>query len=328
MLDGIINFDQTKIGYVQNPYNDLWKVDSGHLTVDYAYLNSLKKYNLVIIDMCEEHWGDRGAINLIKSIFTDAQITYLILSHCPTDHDPDNMIIFFPLFYHWSIKHFQRSVVDFTNRRDFNLGCLNSNPRPHRIANYLKLSKKSYFKYSSVTLSNTRDSGSTRNDDISLTSEELNFWDNISLKLPTIKPAMHFSAAGLRLPALTDSYTHLVTEAAVFPRVFITEKIWKPIVSGQLFFVLGSPGTIKFLQEVGVDVFNDYINHDHYDNEEDWRTRLDLLYEVIDDFMSKDLYSIYQETVDRRITNCNKFYSGEFDPVYKNTLIKIIKEYS
>ena len=49
-------------------------------------------------------------------------------------------------------------------------------------------------------------------------------------------------------PACEDSYVQLVTESTVEPRIFITEKTWKPIASGQLFLILGNPGIIKHLE--------------------------------------------------------------------------------
>ena len=328
MLDGLIQFDQEKIGYIQNPYNDLWKVNSGLLHVNNDYLNSLKKYNLVIVDMSQEHWGTRGAIDSLATTFTDNNINYVILSHEPNDHAPDNNIIFYPLFYHWGVQNFQRTKIAFDLEKSYKLGCLNSNPRPHRIANFLKLSNKSYFESCSITFSDTRDSGSTRDDDIELTNDELLFWNIISPTLPNKKPPQHLSFAGINLPALTDSYTHLVTEACIFPRLFVTEKVWKPVASGQLFFVLGTPGTINYLRNCGVDVFDDYIDHAHYDNEQDWRKRLELLYEVIDDFMTKDLYSIHMQTLERRIANHTKFYQGLFDTKYREILLNLIKQHS
>jgi hypothetical protein len=58
--------------------------------------------------------------------------------------------------------------------------------------------------------------------------------------------------------------------------VFLSEKTWKPIRAGQLFLILGQPGTIESLRKLGFNVFDDYIDHS-YDNNVDITKRIELL---------------------------------------------------
>jgi hypothetical protein len=54
--------------------------------------------------------------------------------------------------------------------------------------------------------------------------------------------------------------------------VFVTEKTIKPIRNGQMFMVLGCPGTLRFLRKFGYKTFAPYID-ESYDNEPDVRLR-------------------------------------------------------
>jgi hypothetical protein len=123
--------------------------------------------------------------------------------------------------------------------------------------------------------------------------------------------------------AYLDTYVNLVTETTVIDRLFVTEKTWKPIASGQLFLILGNPGTVQFLREQGVDTFDDYIDHG-YDLETDPATKLNLLYKSLDQLMISNLEDIYKQTKNRRLENASRFFAGEFDSQYYKTLKECI----
>jgi hypothetical protein len=57
---------------------------------------------------------------------------------------------------------------------------------------------------------------------------------------------------------------------------FTSEKIWKPIASGQLFLVVGSPGTCAWLRKLGFYTFDD-----EYDIEQNFASRLNLIADVV-----------------------------------------------
>ena len=63
-----------------------------------------------------------------------------------------------------------------------------------------------------------------------------------------------------------DSVFNIVTESFISAgEVFLTEKIFKPIIWHQPFIIIGNPGSIEFLRTDGFDVFDDIIDHS-YDN--------------------------------------------------------------
>jgi hypothetical protein len=94
-------------------------------------------------------------------------------------------------------------------------------------------------------------------------------------------------------------------------QTFISEKTWKPIFSGQLFLILGPVGIINYLRAIGVDVFDDVIDHS-YDQESDLQTKISMLMTAITDLLNKDLDQVCVNTYHRRQKNLDLVYSLEF----------------
>jgi len=69
---------------------------------------------------------------------------------------------------------------------------------------------------------------------------------------------------------LYDIYpVNLVTETLFFTNaIFPTEKIFKPMLHGQIFLLAGAPGFLKQLQEYGFKTFGPYID-ETYDSIDD-----------------------------------------------------------
>jgi hypothetical protein len=156
-----------------------------------------------------------------------------------------------------------------------------------------------------------------------LLDEELNYWNSIRHSLP-----QRLVSDSIDLPQLSDSYLHLVTETTVIPGVFITEKTWKPVAAGVPFLIFGNPGTISFLKTLGVDTYDDVIDHAFYDNEPDWRIRLTKIHTVLDNLIDYGAEKIYQQLFVRTQNNQTKFCNGDFDPGYESQLFSAIKNVS
>lgn len=282
-------------------------------------LESLSKYKLVVVNSSSEHWGNGGGKFAVERCQA-ANLNFLVLTHNPHEHLFYPRLMYYPYWYHNSrngFKQVKTSVV-----KKYKLSCLNGSPRPHRIANYLRLLNKSYIDQICVNFFNVvRPEMAERTDDVVLTDSEIHCWDTIKHDLPMRNGLIMKNASRtLDLPALTDSYVHLVTETTVIPHVFITEKTWKPIASGMLFLIFGNPGTVDHLRELGVDVFDDIIDHKYYDNQLDWRARLECIHTLIDYLVAQDLETIYKATHSRRLENQKKFFNGDFDLRYNQEI--------
>jgi hypothetical protein len=122
-----------------------------------------------------------------------------------------------------------------------------------------------------------------------------------------------------RHPAFADTYLHIVSETTCKDKIFLTEKTWQPILAGQLFMIWGNSGIIAHLRDLGVDVFDDIVNHE-YDTVIDHRGRLTSIHEELDRLSMLDWSDIYNYTAKRRQTNADRFHTGVFISRYVDRL--------
>jgi len=100
--------------------------------------------------------------------------------------------------------------------------------------------------------------------------------------------------------------------------IFITEKVWKPIIAEQPFVVYGNPGYLKKLHEIGFQTFNNFFD-ESYDTELDKDLRIKKIIKTLKEIREKDYKELYLKTEDIRKHNKNLFWN-------KNELSKSINE--
>jgi hypothetical protein len=310
--------DYNNVVFFKATYNNII-VDNGQkCTINHDYLS---QYNskLIIIDFASEHWD--GFDDTVYHELDAGGYNFVLLTYDHTKHQRYPKMFYYPYWYYDSLE-WPVTKNNTVKPRKFDLGCLNANPRTHRIANHYQLMKKSYKNQMSVSFYKN-DVDPRRRNDVILLDEELNYWNSVKTSLPP-RTATHT----INLPQLFDSYLHLVTETTVMPGVFITEKTWKPIATGVPFLILGNPGTMSFLKTLGVDTYDNVIDHAYYDHESDWRTRLTKMHTVLDNLIEYGAEKIYRQLFIQAQNNQTKFYNGEFDPGYQSQLISAIKHVS
>lgn len=310
-IDDLLTED---IHYIFSPlslFNSEWRWD-------YQKFSALPKDKFILVNCASENWGMGVFIESLYNELVKYNLSFLIISHTPQDHKKNSKILFYPYWYHHSIKNFDQQT--YSNTKTYNISCLNGTPRPHRIINYFKLLDKNYPK-SIITMHTIDNFVTNRDDDCQLDPLILKKWIDTSIQFADRNKSE--CSQGPNHKAYTDTYINLVTETTISDRLFITEKTWKPIASGQLFLILGNPGTIQFLREQGVDTFDDYIDHS-YDSEPNFIIRLNKLYNSLDNLMISNLKDIYKQTRQRRLTNSTQFFNGAFDPHYAKDLIECI----
>ena len=75
-------------------------------------------------------------------------------------------------------------------------------------------------------------------------------------------------------PPNVDAFWHVVTETVFYyPKLHLTEKIFKPIVSKQPFMLLAAPGNLAYLKSYGFKTFDSIID-ESYDNINDHDARI------------------------------------------------------
>lgn len=80
----------------------------------------------------------------------------------------------------------------------------------------------------------------------------------------------------VKKPFFNDAYWNFVTESFFADYCALTEKTFKPIANLQPFIIVGAPGSLAALHDLGYKTFNDIID-ESYDYTEDDDRRMELL---------------------------------------------------
>jgi len=110
--------------------------------------------------------------------------------------------------------------------------------------------------------------------------------------------------------------------------LFLSEKIWKPIVIGHPFMVFGNKGTLKYLKELGYKTFSDWID-ESYDEEEDNLKRCDMIINELKKFQKyniKELKSMREEMYSICKYNKNHFINL-FELNYKDRTSMVLDKH-
>jgi hypothetical protein len=218
----------------------------------------------------------------------------------------DPKVKFFPFWTVWS--SIQNKNFSLSKKR-YNLSCLNGTPSFHKRLLYIALSKEQYF--SDILFS----FGSQKSnvyyawgyDILMEESEELEY---SKLPYPVEIDTVDIVDLSTNQPAYQQTYINIVTETTCkFP--MLSEKTFKPIRAGQLFILLAPVGSIQFLRDIGIDTFDDIIDHS-YDTVDDVRLRIKLIVSEISRLNLLQLDNIYSIIKPRLIQNAEFLNSDKF----------------
>ena len=92
--------------------------------------------------------------------------------------------------------------------------------------------------------------------------------------------------------------------------VFMTEKIWKPIIAKHLFVVHGNHLYLQKLKEIGFKTFSAYFD-ESYDLESDKDKRIEKICKVCKDLLEADWRDLYLQTQAVRKHNYEMFFNRE-----------------
>jgi len=210
---------------------------------------------------------------------------------------------------------------DTVSPRPYLASCLNRTPRLHRAWLFLKLIQQPWFDrclYSFGNIPPRFDQLIADSIDqlrVGLTAEEFDAVANYiptGIKLPNEPEADNLYYTSNASLAHSLCMVDIVTESDVTVP-FISEKAWKPIVSGQLFLILGPMGIVAHLRATGVDVFDDVFDHG-YDQEPDVHVRIDKILKNV--LLVTD--QVWQATHERRLKNMQLVQSDQYIQLLKD----------
>ena len=282
-------------------------------------INNLTNISYVIFDDSGNPINTDQRINDVKRAGIKHPVVVLssLFKYYKTPH-PNQQVKFFPFWAIWSSEPhniIHRILVHqnfSTHAKKYKVSCLNGTPWNHRLLNYLYLSQKPYFNEILFSFGHRGKPVDMMND-ITLTEFELK---DISLLPENITAIDQDAVSGIDVtcnhPAYMQTYVNLVVETNVRTSTpMLSEKTFKPIIAGQLFVLIASPGAIQFLRDIGIDTFDDIIDHS-YDNELDPRIRFRLALVQIDRLVSQDLEAVYKQIYSRLQHNSQYLQSQEF----------------
>lgn len=266
----------------------------------------LSKYSCVIFNLSVNPIPVEEFLSKINQ--SSIGIKYYILTGLFNRYQNETIAKFFPFWAVWSSLQPPMSTI---SNRKYKLSCLNGTPWSHRKLSYLALSKKLYFGEMIFTFGHRPYHDVPSID--SLTPGEL-------LEFNQLKDEVCFldsdATIGIDItinhPAYLDSYVNFVTETTVRNDApMLSEKSFKPILAKQLMVLFASPGSVDFLRKIGIDMFDDVIDHS-YDYIVDTRTRLDQALIQVDRLMLRNLDQLYLELLPRLVKNSQYLLSQEF----------------
>lgn len=280
---------------------------------------------------CSDEIFDQQFVLDVNNYYSTNHKNFIITCGALSMHQVKPNIFYYPDSYYWSRKKLAYpDQVDLVSPRQYVFSCLNGTPWPHRIKNYLALRKSDCYDNFLFTMhDNTNFEFLERNFKLKLTDDERLLWKELSPSWPTLEHVMQTSMQrqgttvplGTNIDAYQNSYIHLITESHIERPSYISEKTWKSISNGQLFIMLGGVNTISDLRLLGVDCFDDYIDHDYYDQEIDPVARINKIQNLVKDLNKLNVQEIWHKTESRRNQNIVNFLNGSFGRKYLEQIL-------
>ena len=108
--------------------------------------------------------------------------------------------------------------------------------------------------------------------------------------------------------------------------VFMTEKIWKPIIAKQIFVVHGNYLYLQKLREMGFKTYNNYFE-EVYDLDRDPDIRIDTIVDVCDRLRDAPWQDMYLQSKALRQYNFNHFFNEEKLSLEINKTLNLFLEF-
>jgi len=200
-------------------------------------------------------------------------------------------------WFYMVTKHTKNNLFFNHNNKKYDFLYLNKQPRAHRLKLYEKLVMNK----------------SLENSLYSFTDHENSIQLNFDYELPWLDTKKRYPRHGFDQDIYEKPYNEtgcsIVSETNDNNTdVFMTEKIWKPIIAGHVFIVHGNYQYLKKLKEIGYKTFESVFD-ESYDNIKDRNERIKVLAELIKSLKGSNWNDIYHKTESIRKHNQKNFWN-------------------
>lgn len=276
--------------------------------------------------------------------------TYNVTGDYTYHYRPDHNVKFFPAFL-WTIsarqvdeyfpnsRHRQyKTVYDTDLIKAKGVMCLNRNLTWHRMYLFSLLAEQPWFdKISYSFLNKVKHRLDTIAVKQHLSDQELakiaSFDHLLPLKIPSELdtdvsdiPVMWMEgASSVASLDYRDHAINLVTETSLTEGIILTEKTCKPFLAYQIPIIVGPVGANEFLQDLGLDMFEDYVPWRTWDSETDHKLKMQKIVEFLSQLLSsntaqQDILTVHKNFHSRLIYNKQHFHSQGFQNLLCNQL--------
>ena len=232
-------------------------------------------------------------------------------------------------FEPWN-KYNENTIIDFKPINEKNLYLTyNRNPRQHRVQLILNLLKHNIFDRGLISLSEL-----LYKTPADANVEHVEFLKNNTPFVISEGCDLFFNmCCNITKEDYEKTFISMVTETLVDEgTLFISEKIWKPIMVGHPFIVFGNLWTLKFLKSMGYKTFDKWINEE-YDNEPDSGKRCNMITDELIKLSTKTVeeLKLIRDEMNEVCDHNQKWYKKLYDEKYggidiNGDLTKIFEE--
>jgi len=206
-------------------------------------------------------------------------------------YNPKAGVHFFPLFlWMYSLRTnlwWAGFSMDAGSKKTQEIMCLNNRIRPHREYLFEEFRQKNLLDRMMYTFIGYRN-------------------------LPNELPEPNRNDVGVDHPVYHQYAVNLVTETET-ELTYISEKTCKPFIARQIPIIVSSAGVNKFLQDTGLDMFEDIIPWHSWDSESDKHVRMGKIVLFVEKWIrGGTILNDYRAVIDRVERNKQYFHSETF----------------
>ena len=273
-------------------------------------------------------------ISVVKSANKNTKVLSSDFSYW---YKTDSEIIYCPF---WFLNVYPFRSFEVKDQRRFKFSCLNRELKPHRLMHFCLFYESEYFPHSCIGYYGKATYITYSADQERRIEQMLKFCNDPYItetynKLKHLVPyAPHepgyagYNDHSLNHQAYTNTYINVVTETScdftnVFPgseEAILTEKTVKPLLARQMFIMAAQTGSVQFLRDLGIDMFDDIIDHS-YDNIQGFVPKTYAIHAELQRLSKLDLETIFKQNRSRLEANHDRLFDTEFKDLAAKQLI-------